>query len=497
MYRSSKSINQSINELIQFYVDREVISEDDVIYCANRIISKLNISGFDRVKVVGQLHKPLTEIINYAINTNVITNIGWKKEQIEADITNVFLDKPSQINEKFYQLDPVARMEWFYNLSLYTNYIKSKEISKNEKFSCPVKKGKLNITINLSKPEKDPQEIAQLASQFPDEGISYPQCPLCAENVGFQGTAKKAPRTNHRTIKMDLNNKQWLFQFSPYGYFPEHCILIEDIHTKMKTDEDTVKNLMDFVDIYPMYIIGANADIPIVGGSILNHNHYQAGKSTFPVEAANVRYQLIENQDVKVEFLDWYLATYRITTKSYDEAVKQTNTILANWKQFSKSSINIFNQDDNNAINIIVRKSGDTYKVYVMLRNNDASNQYPFGIFHPDAKLHHIKKENIGLIEAMGLAILPGRLQAEVDLIIDKLLFGNVEIKQIHQKWYEHLRQCYNFEAMDKSNAIKIMKVEIAKKFEAVLESCNVFKYADESEEQAIVEKLLEEIIED
>jgi UDPglucose--hexose-1-phosphate uridylyltransferase len=330
----------------------------------------------------------------------------------------------------------------------------------------------IDISINLSKPEKDPKEIAKLKEL--KNNTKYPKCQLCYENVGYQGRANHPARNNLRVIPVKLNNEDFYLQYSPYGYFNEHAIILKREHENMKISEITFIRLLDFLDMFPHYFIGSNADLPIVGGSILDHEHYQGGRATFAMDNAKVLYQKNIGH-VQVNYLDWPLDTIELETgkEHRDELLKLANQILYKWRRYSKPSINIFNslEDLHNTITPIARMRNNNYVLKLVLRNNYTTSEKPYGLYHPDVDLHHIKKENIGLIEVLGLAILPARLKKELT-ILDEIVQGkrnesDIELIANHKEWYEEIK---NMENLNINN-------EVGKIFVKVLESCKVFKY--------------------
>lgn len=382
-----------INNLVLKAIDAKIILDDDYYYYFNTLATKV---GFEydgnEVELIDSDAIESASFLAGLIDPK-------KTTMYENYLLDSFMPAPSVLN---HQVNRADFLDYFYKLGAFTNYIKESEIKKNVTF----KYEGLDITINVSKPEKDPREIERLKSVVVSD---YPKCPLCLSNVGFLGNQKVDPRSSHRTAKITLNNEQWHLQFSPYQYYNKHLIVLSQQHVDMKMSDVTVKYLLDFNDLYPDFFIGCNADIPIVGGSILNHNHFQAGEYEFAMERATI-IDSFKIDDVKVDYLDWYLQTIKLSCKDKNQLIKIVNRYQANFKSYQNPSLKIENLAGNNAVNIITRIKENEYVAYLIFRNNETDMQHPYGLFHPTENLHHIKKENIGLIEAMGMAILPKRL---------------------------------------------------------------------------------------
>lgn len=434
--------------------------------------------------------------IYLALDGNQIANLGNTKEQIETRIIDELMPRPSTIESKFRQIEQTqgieAALDWYYLLSQNTNYIKTADIARNQSWSTETEYGNLEITINLSKPEKDPLEIAKLKAQQKKNAGDYPQCLLCIENEGYTGDLNKPARQNHRMLQLNLDNNAWYFQYSPYLYYPEHSIVINQQHQDMQINQQALKNMFSFVEQIPHYLIGSNSDIPIVGGSILNHDHYQAGNYVFPLEKTSVRFShsLAQFNNVILNYLNWPLSTLQLIGNKSD-LLQLAELVIQKWYTYNNSELGIISAFEqgvrHNAITPILRKSpanDDSYSLYLILRNNRTSDEHPEGIFHPHRELHHIKKENIGLIEAMGLAILPGRLAAElkeienllllndVDSAVTSLLFDETLVK--HEEWLKALYMKYPL--FSANNVQQILQIEVGLKFSQVLENCGVFK---------------------
>lgn len=483
-------IKFEIERLINFALQKNLIDFGDTIYVRNHLLHLLGETTFKKYKIDETLDYPdsiLENMYQYVKNNNLI-NLGENEDIIKCNIMDILVPRPSIIRSKFkhayVNYDVNQALEYFYQLSIASNYIKMADISKNQHWLSKTPYGELEITINLSKPEKDPKEIEKAKLEV---STDYPKCLLCLENEGFAGNLSKPSRYTHRTIPLCLNGETWYFQFSPYVYYNYHSIIFSAIHRDMKIDNTTFQALFDFVDFIPDYIIGANADIPIVGGSILSHDHFQAGCHTFPMDKAKIRHQISWSDfpDVKGFILEWPLSVIRLEGNKQDLMVI-SELILNEWISYSNKKIDIINYttERHNAINPIVRKIlPDKYQINLILRNNRRNEMYPDGIFHPHQELHHIKKENIGLIEAMGLAILPGRLHNELTQIKQILLqndeniineINNDHLLWKHKNWISELANLPT--KLTSGNINKIIHNEVAKKFIQVLECSGVFK---------------------
>lgn len=439
------------------------------------------------------------EIFNH-LDGNLIELLGETKEQIITRLIDELLPLPSTIEFKFNKLiiseGLEAAIKWYYQFSKDTDYIKTKQIAKNQSWGSKTKYGNIEITINLSKPEKDPHEIAREKQAKSDKRNQYPNCLLCIENEGYAGGKNQPTRYNHRMLKLNLNNEEWYFQYSPYLYYPEHSIIINKTHQDMVINSKTFRNFFAFLHEFPHYIIGSNSDIPIVGGSILTHDHYQAGNYVFPVESATTKFthKLSNFPNVTLNYLHWPISTL-VLIGCENDLLKLAELITNRWYNYTNSTLEIVPSSGSNirhnAITPILRRiDHDQYKMYIMLRNNRMTAKYPEGIFHPHQELHHIKKENIGLIEAMGLAILPGRLARELleienllllndsNLAVTELLFDETLVK--HELWVKELYKKYA--VFDPSNIKDILKEEVALKFCLVLEDSGVFKHNKEGD---------------
>lgn len=469
-----------INHFINYSIDKELIAIDDAIYIYNRLLTVLKINSvpqeFHQINNDLDIDEILDGLVKYAIDNHIIEDYNYQKDLFDTFLMDIVTPFPSTIVNKFfenYRINPTKATDYFYKLMIDCNYIRMNRINKNIILNGNSKYGNLIITINLSKPEKDPKEIAKLKLAEKNKVFSYPKCLLCYENVGFGGNERLQARNNLRVIPLKLNNEQFYFQYSPYVYYDEHCIVLKKEHQAMKIDENTFYRMFDFVEMFPDYFIGSNADLPIVGGSILVHEHYQGGRFLFPIDNATIRYQKKIN-DVMVNYLNWPLDCLQLVSSNKIEIIKLANKVLKKWQEYNNPTIKIFSESDgqfHNTITPILRKNNEKYILNIVLRNNYTSIDKPYGLFHPDETLHHIKKENIGLIEVMGLAILPGRLKEELKILQEILnnvhSENDLSLIENHKTWYYYLKKKKNLD----------LKEELIKKYEEVLESCQVFKY--------------------
>jgi UDPglucose--hexose-1-phosphate uridylyltransferase len=384
-----------------------------------------------------------------------------------------------EIFKTLYAENPEKATDWYYAFSKATDYIRTYRIKKDLKWSVPSVYGEIDITVNLSKPEKDPKAIAA-AKALPQSG--YPKCALCAENEGYAGNLRAAARQNHRIIPMTMAGEDWFLQYSPYVYYNEHCIALSADHCPMKIEKDTFRRLLDFEELFPHYFIGSNADLPIVGGSILSHNHFQGGHYTFAMETAPIEKEITFKgfENVKAGIVKWPLSVIRISGKDKNELVELADKILAAWRGYSDENAFIFaetNGEPHNTITPIARRRDGDFELDLVLRNNITTEEHPLGVYHPHAELHNIKKENIGLIEVMGLAVLPARLKTEMATLEDALVNGKDiradETIAKHADWVEKFRANYTFTA---ENTAEIIRAEIGKTFVLVLEDAGVYK---------------------
>lgn len=478
------NLNALIDRLIEISTNNNLIEDTDTVYTRNRLLSVFNEDNYTpyQEKLTLSFHDTLNELINIAIEKKIIEDALYSKDIFSSDIMNIFLPIPSLINKEFYKryaISPKESTDYFYSLSKSSNYIRTDRISKNINFKAPSKYGNMDITINLSKPEKDPKEIALARNSVKS---NYPKCLLCIENEGYEGTVNHPDRANHRMIRLNLNDRTWMLQYSPYLYYNEHCIILSEEHVPMKIDISTFKNLLSFVDKFPHYFAGSNADLPIVGGSILSHEHYQGGNHRFPMNDAKKLFDFSIDgfEDLECEAIKWPISTIRLRGENIESLVLASDLILKKWRDYSDASLDILaysNNEPHNTITPMVRKEDGKFVVDLSLRNNRTSKEHPLGIFHPHEEVHHIKKENIGLIEVMGLAVLPGRLLNELEKIKEylknEISLDNIE--EYHRPWVLELKKKFDY-LKSSTDLNDFVNKELSNKFVSVLEHCGVFK---------------------
>lgn len=480
-------INYEINRLINFATQQGLICDEDKIYSTNMLIGLLGINEFEINDISETLATPtpiLSNILDYAVEKNMIENTVTERDLFDTKVMNCVMPRPSEVINKFkelYCISPEKATKYYYNLSIASNYIRKDRIDKNIVWKAPTEYGDLDITINLSKPEKDPRDIAKAKLV---KSSSYPKCLLCKENEGFYGNMNHPARQTHRIIPMNFNNNKWFLQYSPYTYYNEHCIILNSEHIPMKISRQTFSNLLSFTDVLPHYFAGSNADLPIVGGSILSHDHYQGGYYTFAMETALIEknYYISGYEDIQIGRVKWPMSVIRISSENKNKLVDLADHILTSWRAYSDESVDILSHTGNephNTITPIGRKREGKYELDLVLRNNRTSKEHPLGIFHPHSEVHHIKKENIGLIEVMGLAVLPARLKEELSLLKDYLLSNTKDISKDevvakHSDWYNYIIKKYS--DINEDNAEDILRKEVGLKFLEVLNHAGVFK---------------------
>jgi UDPglucose--hexose-1-phosphate uridylyltransferase len=498
------NINYEIQRLIQYALHTNLITESDIIYSRNRLLSVLNLDSIEDVPtnldLTDNLADILDNILNWSFENNLLeSNSTVYRDLLDTEIMSCFMPRPSEVintfNEK-YSSNPESATDYFYNLSIDSNYIRKDRIDKNIVWKSPTKYGELDITINLSKPEKDPKAIAAAKNM---KSTSYPLCLLCKENEGYKGRVNHPARGNHRIIPIELTNTQWFIQYSPYVYYNEHCIIFKGAHDPMVINKSSFDRLLEFTELFPHYFVGSNADLPIVGGSILSHDHFQGGHYTFAMETAPIEKKVTLKSFPTIEagIVKWPMSVLRISSEDRDILSEAAGVILNDWRVYSDESVGVLAFSDetaHNTITPIARRRGYLYELDLVLRNNRTSDEHPLGIFHPHDEVHHIKKENIGLIEVMGLAVLPARLETELsDLsyyLIDKELILEDEKLLKHSSWLSLLREKYT--VCSEEEAMDILKKEVGKKFMTVLEHAGVYK-RDEKGENAFI-KFVESI---
>ena len=473
--------------LIQHAVRTGLIQEEDQLWAVNRL---LEVMGLDAIEVDVPTQAPLHEILD-ALTENAVQRGICDDNQVARDLFDtklmgVLTPAPHEVRAKFRQLyaqSPKAATDWYYAFSQDTNYIRRDRIAKDEKWKYESQYGTLDITINLSKPEKDPRAIAA-AKLAPQSG--YPKCLLCRENEGYAGRMNHPARQNHRIIPMTINQSAWFMQYSPYVYYNEHCIVFNGQHTPMAINRATFQKLLDFVGQFPHYFVGSNADLPIVGGSILSHDHFQGGHYTFAMEVAEIEKELhfAGFEDVAAGIVKWPMSVIRLRCANPERLVALADKILLTWRDYTDESAFVFADTDgipHNTITPIARRRGEDFELDLVLRNNLTTQEQPMGLYHPHSEKHHIKKENIGLIEVMGLAVLPSRLKGElVDLetaILENQDIRSNEVLSKHAEWVEELKKRYSFTP---ENTRDILRREVGAVFTAVLEDAGVYKCTPE-----------------
>ena len=475
-------MNKTINQLIEYGLKNHMISKEDESYAVNLLLDLLKIDQFEREETEDiSIYQILDKMLDYAVDKKLIDDNTTEKDLFDTRIMNCIMPRPSEVVNTFNQLyekSPEAATDYYYGLSINSNYIRKSRTDKNIKFCHFIKYGDIQVSINLSKPEKDPKEIAKAKSV---KSSGYPKCLLCKENVGYAGNMNHPARQTHRIIPLELNGKEYNLQYSPYVYYNEHCIVFNSEHVPMVINRQSFENLFAFVEKFPHYMIGSNADLPIVGGSILTHDHYQGGRHRVPMQDAKVIKEMTIKgyEDVNVKMLYWPLSTLRLTADNKEVLIELAEMILMKWIDYSDTDCDIVSHTDgirHNTVTPIVRMDEGNYQIDVVLRNNRTSDEHPLGIFHPHSEHHHIKKENIGLIEVMGLAILPARLKTELEGLKQCLLgnknIGDYESLAKHREWYEYLRT-FN---VNESSIDEFMEIEVTKKFVSVLENAGVYK---------------------
>ncbi len=483
--KMSPDINYIISELAEYALDKRLIEKEDRTYVISRLMKTFALSDFEEKKV--EIKRPLSEILSDALDfayTHGLTeeNSVIYRDLFDTEIMGNLMDRPSGVITRFYELyknSPKSATDYFYSLACDSNYIRTDRIKKDMKWQTVSVYGNIDITVNLSKPEKDPKAIAAAKKLAPS---GYPKCLLCHENEGYAGTLSKPARQNLRQIPFDMSGAPWFLQYSPYVYYNEHCIALSAEHTPMKIDRSSFEKLLSFVDRFPHYFIGSNADLPIVGGSILSHDHMQGGRYTFAMERAEMEIPLAFTgfSDITAGIVAWPLSVIRIRGKDPSCLVELADKILSVWREYSDTAVNIFAETDgepHNTVTPIARRRGEDFELDLALRNNLTTEEHPLGLFHPHSEHHNIKKENIGLIEVMGLAVLPSRLKKEIELMEDSISknipFASVPELEKHAEWFSRFEKNYTF---TEDNTEEIIKEEIGKTFVRVLEDAGVYK---------------------
>ena len=481
-----------IAALVQYGIDTGLTPACEKIYTTNLLLDQFHEDDYEEPDAIPSLslEEILEGLLDEACRRELIPDSITYRDLFDTRLMNCLMPRPSQIQETFrekYAVSPKEATDYFYKLSQDSNYIRRYRVCKDQKWKVPSIYGDIDITINLSKPEKDPKAIAAAGKA---KASAYPKCQLCMENEGYAGRVNHPARENHRIIPLTINDSQWGFQYSPYVYYNEHCIVFNGQHTPMKIDRAAFRKLFDFVKQFPHYFLGSNADLPIVGGSILSHDHFQGGNYTFAMAKAPIELPVTipGYDDVEAGIVKWPLSVLRIRHKDENRLIDLATHVLDCWRSYTDEDAFIFACTDgepHNTITPIARKVGDTYELDLTLRNNITTEEHPLGVYHPHAKLHHIKKENIGLIEVMGLAVLPSRLKQEMALLKDAILAGKDlhadETLQKHADWVDEFLPSYP--SVTEDNVDEILRQEIGKVFVQVLEDAGVYKCTPEGRE--------------
>ena len=488
-------IDIAVTKLADYAVRTGLVEECERIWAVNTILDALKLDSYtqpERTWDPGdiELAPVLEELLDDAYARGVLTeNSVVYRDLFDTELMGRLTPRPAQVIEQFqalYSKNPVQATDWYYRFSQDTNYIRRDRIAKDVQWKSPTEYGELDITINLSKPEKDPKAIAA-AKNLP--ASAYPRCQLCTENEGYAGRVNHPARQNHRIVPITISGSPWFLQYSPYVYYNEHCICLNSVHTPMKIDRACFAKLLDFVGQFPHYFVGSNADLPIVGGSILAHDHFQGGHYTFAMEKAAIEmpFTFPGFEDVAAGIVKWPMSVVRIASDDPDRLIALADKLLAAWRGYTDEGAFIFAETDgepHNTITPIARRRGEKFELDLVLRNNITTEEHPLGVYHPHAELHHIKKENIGLIEVMGLAVLPARLKEELAAVADALVSGADlranELTSIHADWAEGFRSSYDITA---ENALDIVKKETGLVFAKVLEHAGVYARTAEGKE--------------
>lgn len=479
-----KSVDRQLRALVCYGLEKGLLDKRDEIYVTNRLLEIMQLDetecseSFTDVR----LAEVLNDLTDNAVERGICDDNTASRDLFDTGLMGALLPRPSEVTDMFRRLylqSPQTATDWYYKFSCDSNYIRRDRIARDVKWTVPTQYGELDITINLSKPEKDPKAIAA-AKTAPQAG--YPKCLLCKECEGYSGRINFPARQNHRVIPLNVNGTDWCMQYSPYVYYNEHCIVFNSEHTPMTINRATFCKLLDFVSQFPHYFVGSNADLPIVGGSILSHDHFQGGNYDFAMAKAPIEkeFEIRGFDDVKTGIVKWPMSVIRLQSSNSERLIELADRILISWRGYTDEKAFVFSETDgqpHNTITPIARRRGELFELDLVLRNNITTNEHPLGVFHPHAQLHHIKKENIGLIEVMGLAVLPARLKAEMSKLAEAMLSGaDITADAVlakHAAWAEEIRLKY---IINPDNIDDILKQEIGHVFMQVLEHAGVFK---------------------
>mgnify|MGYP005770680115 FL=1 len=484
-------VYDAIKGLVEYGRNTGLLKEEDEIYARNQILEVLKLDEYEEPEgpvESSDLEKILKELLDYACEKGVLeTDSVVYRDLFDTKLMNCLMPRPSEVAAEFwkrYEESPQAATDYFYKLSQDSDYIRRYRVCKDLKWKTATRYGDLDITVNLSKPEKDPKAIAaaKLAKQS-----GYPKCLLCMENVGYAGRVNHPARNNHRIITLTINGSRWGFQYSPYVYYNEHCIVFNGQHVPMKIDKAAFIKLFDFVKLFPHYFLGSNADLPIVGGSILSHDHFQGGHYTFAMAKAPIEkhFQMEGFEDVEAGIVFWPMSVLRLRGKDSDRLIDLADIVLKAWREYTDEAAFVYAETDgepHNTITPIARKNGDMFELDLVLRNNITTEEFPLGVYHPHQELHHIKKENIGLIEVMGLAVLPSRLKKELADLRQAIIEGrdiraDEELAK-HADWVDEFLPKYA--SITAENVDQILQEEVGLVFARVLEDAGVYKCTEE-----------------
>ncbi len=486
-------LEEGIARLVQYGIRTELLTEDEKIYATNLLLDLFGEEEYEEPENVAaddSLESILKDLLDIAVEKGLVEDSIVYRDLFDTRIMNTLAPRPAEVIRRFwaaYKESPQKATDFFYKFSQDTDYIRRYRLCKDERWTVESKYGTIDLSINLSKPEKDPKAIAA-AKNAKQSG--YPKCLLCMENVGYAGRVNHPARETHRIIPLTINDSDWGFQYSPYGYYNEHCILFNGQHIPMKIERATFVKLFDFVKQFPHYFIGSNADLPIVGGSILSHDHYQGGHYDFAMAKAEFEktFTIPGYDDVTAGIVKWPLSVIRIQSEKAERLIDLAAHILEKWRGYTDEEAFILAETDgepHNTITPIARKKGELFELDLALRNNITTEECPLGVYHPHSQYHHIKKENIGLIEVMGLAVLPARLVGELeemkDAILNKKDFHATESLAQHADWLEKILPGYD--NITEKNVMDILKEEVGKVFVGVLEDAGVYKCTKEGRE--------------
>ena len=477
-----------IEKLASYGLKKRLIKKPDYAFTVNKLLEVMKLDSYSPSGAVFEdddsLEVVLKALLDDAVSRGVIEDTTTYRDLFDTKLMACLVPAPSRVQQRFeelYQISPQAATDWYYRFSQDTDYIRSYRVAKDLKWIVNTEYGDLEITINRSKPEKDPRDIAA-AKSAPQSG--YPKCMLCRENEGYAGRLNHPARQNHRIIPITIAGTDWFMQYSPYVYYNEHCIAFNSLHTPMKVDKAAFKKLFDFIKLFPHYFVGSNADLPIVGGSILSHDHFQGGHHTFPMEKAVIEtpVKFDAYPDIEGGIVNWPMSVLRLVCDDAEKLIELSDEILAKWREYTDEDAFVFAYTDgtpHNTITPITRKRNGKFEIDLVLRNNITTEEHPMGVYHPHGEYHHIKKENIGLIEVMGMAILPPRLIGEMDEVARYILNGGeiTETLAKHKDWADEIKA--NHPEIDATNVKKIIDKEIGIVFAKILENAGVYKRDD------------------